>query len=222
MTLTLTPFIEWPADLILVLASLSPRRADLLHLAGIPYEAVPAPEVELQQAAKATALRADPARYAAVLATAKAEAVAALRPGRLVLGADTIVVLDGRILEKPQNRADAVRILRELSGRRHRVITALTLIGGSALPRWTGSEQTQVEFLPLARRAIERYVATGEPGDKAGAYGIQGLGSLMVRGIEGCFFNVMGLPLALLGEALRQVMGLADHSAGVSRGERDD
>jgi septum formation protein len=106
--------------------------------------------------------------------------------------------------------ADAARILARLAGRTHQVITSLALVGGPARTPWTGFEQTTVEFMPLSVRAIERYIATGEPFDKAGAYGIQGFGSLMVRRVEGCYFNVMGLPLALLGEALREVLDQND------------
>jgi septum formation protein len=204
---TLTPFVRWPAGLVLVLASASPRRAELLRTAGIPFEVRPAPEVEIDEGNGAAALRHDPARYAVTLALAKAEAVQAAHPTRLVLGADTVVVLDGTILEKPADRADAERILGLLSGRRHRVITAVALLGGPAAPRWTGWEETEVEFLPLAAGAIARYCDTGEPFDKAGAYGIQGYGALMVRRVAGCYFNVMGLPLALLGAALRTVLG---------------
>ena len=137
---------------------------------------------------------------------AKAQAVAKKYPDRLVLGSDTIVVLDGDILEKPVDRADAIRLLMRLSGRGHNVITAIALCGGPAgVPGVRRHESTEVEFLELEPAAIERYVASGEPMDKAGAYGIQGLGALMVRGVRGCYFNVMGLPLALLGETMRGI-----------------
>lgn len=202
----LTPFVDWPPGLVLVLASGSPRRAELLAVAGIPFEVAPAPEVEHAHAAAAAPMRAEPVRYAAFLAEAKAAAVAARQPGRLVLGADTIVVLDGEVLEKPADEADAVRLLRRLAGRVHVVHTALALLGGPARARWAGVESTRVEFLPATERELRRYVATGEPLDKAGAYGIQGYGALLVRRVEGCYFNVMGLPLALLGAALRAVL----------------
>lgn len=203
----LSPFLDWPDDLILVLASRSPRRAELLTVAGIPFEVCPAGDVESELAASLVDLHGDPAAYATVLAEAKARDVSARRPGHLVLGADTVVVHEGDILEKPHDPEDAAQLLTRLAGRRHTVISAVALIGGPA--GRTGvfaHEQTGVEFLPLTPAAIERYVATGEPMDKAGAYGIQGYGAMMVRGVRGCYFNVMGLPLARLGELLTGVL----------------
>ncbi len=205
--MTVTPFVAWPQGLELLLASGSPRRAELLRVAGIPFTVAPAPPAaERERARSAAALLVEPGRYAAALAAAKAEVVAAAHPGRLVLGADTIVVLDGQLLEKPRDDRDAARILRRLAGRRHEVHTGLALLDGGSRRRWSGWETTAVEFLPLDEAAIGRYVATGEPHDKAGAYGIQGYGALMVRRVEGCYFNVMGLPLARLGEALRALL----------------
>jgi septum formation protein len=202
-----SPFVPWPAGEVLILASRSPRRAELLRTAGIPFEQQPAGDVEGEHAARLAALHdRDPDRYAEELARRKAAAVADLAPGRLVLGADTIVVRDGEILEKPRDAAEARAMLGRLSGRWHTVISAIALCGGPHR-RWLGHERTEVQFLPLDAAAIARYVATGEPMDKAGAYGIQGLGALMVRGVRGCYFNVMGLPLALLGAALREVLG---------------
>ncbi|MBU8870825.1 MAG: Maf family protein [Gemmatimonadales bacterium] len=214
-----SPFIDWPEDLVLVLASRSPRRSELLEIAGIPFEVQPASLVEADLAAELVGgpkgQLIDPARYAVALAEAKAGDVARDRPDRLVLGADTVVVLDGEILEKPVDRADAIRLLSLLSGRRHTVISAIALVGGLAdrfgakgstpngLSAW---ECTEVEFLPLDSRAIERYVDTGEPMDKAGAYGIQGYGAMMVREVVGCYFNVMGLPLARMGRLLREIL----------------
>lgn len=203
----LTPFVDWPADLLLVLASRSPRRAELLTVAGIPHEVIPAGEVEAELAASLTDLHHDPAAYAVALAVAKARDVADRLPGRLVLGADTVVVLDGDILEKPVDQADAIGLLSRLAGRRHTVISAVALVGGPAgAEPVTAHEVTEVEFLPLTPEAVARYVATGEPMDKAGAYGIQGYGAMMVRGVRGCYFNVMGLPLARLGALLNGVL----------------
>jgi len=204
-----SPFVDWPADQQLILASRSPRRAQLLEIAGIPFTVEPAGEVEARLADELNGVGADPVRYARALAEAKARDVAARYPGRMVLGADTVVVLEGDILEKPRDAEDAVRLLGRLSGRRHTVITAIALIGGMVAGDWIGHEETEVEFLPLGAAAIRRYVASGEPMDKAGAYGIQGLGALMVRRVEGCYFNVMGLPLALLGQALRARLNAA-------------
>ncbi len=204
--MTTSPFVRWPEDLILVLASASPRRADLLRVAGISFEIRTAPEAEAGVAAVAG--REDPAHYATVLARAKAEAVADGLQGRLVLGADTVVVLDGDVLEKPVDASDAAHMLGRLQGRRHTVITAIALLGAPVGPL-TAAEHTTVEFLPLDTDTIRRYVETGEPMDKAGAYGIQGYGAMMVRCVEGCYFNVMGLPLARLGAILRQAFGVS-------------
>lgn len=203
----LTPFLDWPDDLVLVLASRSPRRAELLEVAGIPFEIILAGDIEEDLAASLGDLHGDPAAYAVTLAEAKARDVAVHHGGRLVLGADTVVVHEGDILEKPRDTDDAVRLLTRLSGQKHTVISAVALVGGPAgSGAIVGFEETGVEFLPLTRAAIERYVATGEPMDKAGAYGIQGYGALMVRGVRGCYFNVMGLPLAKLGELLKGVL----------------
>ena len=210
--MTVSPFVPWPPGEVLVLASRSPRRAELLRTAGLPFEQRPAGDVEGEHAARLGALHADPDRYSEELARLKAQAVCELAPGRLVLGADTIVVLDGEVLEKPRDAAEARAMLGRLSGRWHTVISAIALCGGPHR-RWVGHERTEVEFLPVGAGAIARYVASGEPMDKAGAYGIQGLGALMVRGVRGCYFNVMGLPLALLGRALREVLGPVEETS---------
>jgi len=203
---TLTPFVAWPDGVELVLASASPRRAELLRTAGIPFSVEPAGDVESALAGELLAKKVEPGRYCVALAEAKANAVASRFPGRLILGADTVVVFDGDILEKPADADEAVAVLSRLSGRRHVVYSAIALVAtdGPAI-RWSGYERTKVEFHALPRPCLERYVATGEPMDKAGAYGIQGYGALMVRRIEGCYFNVMGLPLARLGSALREI-----------------
>ncbi len=210
--MTGSPFVRWPDGATLVLASRSPRRADLLRTAGIPFEVRPAGDVEGEHAARLAAIHDQPDRYAEELARLKAEAVSVLVPGRLVLGADTIVVLAGEVLEKPLDEAEARDMLARLSGRRHTVISAIYLSDGRGRS-WQGHESTEVEFLPLDPGAIARYVQTGEPMDKAGAYGIQGFGALMVRGVTGCYFNVMGLPLALLGQALRDVLATQEETS---------
>lgn len=212
--MVLSPFVAWPAGQTLLLASQSPRRAELLRLAGLPFAIEPPGEVEAELSARLTAAGAAPADYALALARAKAAEVAARCPGCLVLGADTIVVVDGDVLEKPRDHADAARLLARLSGRRHSVITAIALRAdgfaswgspGSGTVDLAAVESTEVEFLPLSAAVIDRYIATGEPMDKAGAYGIQGYGAMMVRRVDGCYFNVMGLPLARLGLLLGQV-----------------
>jgi septum formation protein len=177
------------------LASASPRRAELLTAAGIAFQVHPAHVHERIAAGE------DAATYARRLAVEKARAVHAQAPGQPVLAADTVVVVDGHILGKPADNDDARRMLRLLSGRRHDVLTAVSLIpssrsGDSQIE--TRTEVTAVEFAPLDKAEIELYVATGEPADKAGAYAIQGFASRYVTRIEGSYSNVVGLPVALV------------------------
>ena len=203
------PLLDWPVGLRLLLGSASPRRTELLTVAGIPHDVQPPPPLPADVLAAARALRdTDPDGYALRLAAAKARAVAGAAPDRLVLGADTIVVLDGEVLEKPGDAGEALAMLERLSGRTHTVITAVALARGPAL-LWHDRDRTRVTFADVPRRRLARYVATGEPLDKAGAYGIQGYGALLVRRLEGCYFNVMGLPLALLAAGLDRVLGTA-------------
>jgi septum formation protein len=171
---------------VLVLASASPRRQRILADAGVDFIARPAEVDE-------TALdREPPQKYVLRLAEAKARAV--WRQGEMVLGADTTVVVDHQVLGKPADAEDAARMLRLLSGRRHRVLTGICLFDGREAR--TAVESTWVEFLELSEQEIADYVATGEPADKAGAYAIQGGASKFVARIEGCYFNVVGLPIA--------------------------
>jgi septum formation protein len=181
---------------MLVLASASPRRQELLRNAGITFEAQPAhiPEDPLPgEAAQACAER---------LAREKALAVARQRPHDLVLGADTVVVVDGHLLGKPSDAADAAHMLRMLSGREHRVITGVCLVV-SGKPS-VASETTLVTMSEITDNDIADYVASGEPMDKAGAYAIQGIASRWIPRIEGDYSNVVGLPVALLWRMLRQ------------------
>jgi septum formation protein len=191
---------------VLVLASASPRRAELLTAAGIPFEIRPA------QIDEAVRSGEDARTYASRLAIEKAVAVASSIPGRPVLAADTVVVIDGQILGKPAHADDAKRMLRLLSGRTHEVMTAVALIlndpggsfrdGGEKSPpgslSYTAVEVTAVEFVLLSKAEIDWYVGTGEPSDKAGAYAIQGLASRYVSRIEGSYSNVVGLPVGLV------------------------
>jgi septum formation protein len=171
----------------LILASQSPRRRELLSTAGIPFT-VRAREVE-----EIRASGEPPDAYARRLARAKAEAAWEDRD-EIVLGADTIVVLDQSVLEKPRDAADARTMLRSLSGREHTVITGICLRHPGGVQ--VDSSATRVRFAPLTDAEIDDYVATGEPMDKAGAYAIQGLASKFVECVEGCYFNVIGLPLS--------------------------
>ena len=181
----------------LILASGSPRRKELLEKLQIPFEVIVSDcdetltdEIPAEQAAE-------------VLAVRKAAAVAKTPPEAVVIGADTTVILGDEILGKPKDEADCKRMLCMLSGAAHKVITGTAVF-------WEGhsfsfSEETLVQFYPLSEDDINAYAASGEPYDKAGAYGIQGLGSLLVRGIPGDYFNVVGLPIARLRHELKRL-----------------
>jgi len=197
----------------LVLASASPRRQDLLRSAGVAITVQPTNIPEVPKDGEA------PKAFAERLAREKAWAVFKERPTDFVLGADTIVVVDGQILGKPQNRADAERMLRLLSGRTPEVTTAVCLMGpkSGANPTTAKSESslgetrcetTQVTMNQLSDEEIRAYVATGEPMDKAGAYAIQGMASRWIPRIQGDYFNVVGLPIALVYRMLREAGGI--------------
>jgi septum formation protein len=180
----------------IVLASASPRREALLALIGLPCVVAPPEAVAESSVSDAAA----PGQRVESAALAKARAVAADHPGALVMGADTMVVVGDRALGKPASPAEAAAMLRALSGRTHQVYTALALIRGDQVS--VAHEVTEVTMRKLDEEEIAAYVATGEPRDKAGAYGIQGKGALLISGIRGDYYNVVGLPLARLGEML--------------------
>ncbi|HET7873799.1 MAG TPA: Maf family protein [Terriglobales bacterium] len=180
----------------LILASSSPRRQELLREAGIAIEVHPAHIAEEPKAGE------PPLDYALRLAQEKAETVAAKFPQRYVLGADTIVVVDEHLLEKPRDPEDAARMLRLLSGRGHEVTTAVSLIAPDG-GKTTRACTTQVHFRRLGGEEIQQYVSTGEPMDKAGAYAIQGGASRWASRMEGDYSNVVGLPVLLVIEMLR-------------------
>ena len=188
----------------LLLASASPRRRELLEQAGIPCDVVPVDVEERRRSEES------PRDYAERLARAKAAAGASRHPDRIVLGADTIVVADRDVLEKPIDDEDAARMLRRLSNRAHDVLTAVAVARGVELI--SEVVETRVWLAPLSETEVRWYVATGEPADKAGAYAIQGLASRFVTRIEGSYSNVVGLPVAavlqLLGRAGWKVDGL--------------
>ena len=182
----------------LILASGSPRRRDLLRGLGLEFEVIAAPGAEAPHPELA------PEALVRALAEDKAAQVLALDGDRqaVIVAADTVVEIDGRVLGKPADPRQAEEMLSALSGRAHRVWTGVCVRrGGEVLSR---AECTEVEFRALSDREIRAYVNTGEPLDKAGAYGIQGRAALFVRGIRGDYFNVMGLPLCTLGLMLRQ------------------
>lgn len=174
----------------IVLASLSPRRRSLLRMLGLHYETL-APEVEEGGWTSAEA----PESYVQRMALAKALWVPAKIPGYAVLAADTVVYHDAQVLEKPNGRDHARSLLRTLSGREHQVYTGICLRRLRDERLVSGYECSHVRFSRLDEPVIETYLDTGEPMDKAGAYGIQGFGGLLIEKIEGCYFNVMGLPL---------------------------
>ena len=179
----------------IVLASQSPRRRQLLGQMGLEFT-TQSPEMD------ESAFHGRDARdLVETLSREKARWVARQQtPDTLVIGADTVVVLDGAILGKPRDWAEAEAMLAALSGRDHQVFTGVTLCQGDRI--LTQAEETQVTFRPLTGQEIRQYVSTGEPMDKAGAYGIQGLGGLLVEGIRGDYHNVMGLPICRLGRML--------------------
>jgi septum formation protein len=179
---------------MLVLASRSPRRAELLQSAGIPFIVLPADVDEAPHDGE------KPEDYARRIAESKARAVGA-GPDDIVLGADTVVVIDGEMLFKPVDTADAERMLRLLSDRRHEVITGICLRRRSEVT--VDCAETRVWFAPLTDDEILEYVASGEPLDKAGAYAIQGLACKFVQKIDGSYANVVGLPVALVYHYLR-------------------
>lgn len=189
----------WKRDDDLILASASPRRAELLKQVGIPFRQVVSGVNENLHDPK------DPEDHVRELSRRKAEDVARQMSSGIVLGADTVVVLDGEILGKPADKGEAIQMLLKLSGRDHEVFTGLTLLDVVRDFSVSAVERTEVTFRELSQEEIEAYVVTGEPLDKAGAYGIQGKGAVLVSGIRGCYYNVVGLPLAKLMELLRRL-----------------
>jgi septum formation protein len=189
----------------LVLASASPRRRQLLEMLGIPVRVAPSHIPEVRGAGEG------PVAYAERLAREKAESVG----GAWVLGADTTVVLGADVLEKPADADDAVRMLMALQGRTHEVVTAVALAAGGVTRQRT--DVTRVTFRPADERRLRAYVATGEPMDKAGAYGIQGYGAALVERIEGDFFGVMGLPVRLVLDLLEEAGWRYDFGGGDGR-----
>jgi septum formation protein len=180
---------------MLILASASPRRQELLKNAGYKFKVHPAESEEIVPKLK-------PEAAALLTAESKAVEVAEKFPDDVILAADTIVFIGGEIMNKPQGEADAFRMLRILSGARHTVITAVCIIKGAKTRTFYG--RTSVEFNELSDGEINAYIKTGEPFDKAGAYGIQEKGALLVKGIRGDFYNVMGLPLARTAQELKK------------------
>ncbi len=183
----------------IVLASDSLRRAELLKLAGIPFIVVPSGISEDEDVFD------NPVEHVLELSRRKAEMVAQKVAGSLVLGADTIVVLEGSIIGKPQNRGEAADILSRLSGNEHRVFTGITLLDTDKNECVSDVVITSVRMRKMSTGEIRKYIDTGEPLDKAGAYGIQGKGSVFIESVCGCYYNVMGLPISKLVLMLRKM-----------------
>ena len=182
---------------MLILASKSPRRKELLSIITTDFDIIPAVKEE----------NADPAlspdEFVKALAVSKAEEIAQTHPDACVIGSDTVVAINGEILGKPKDKADAFRMLSLLSDTSHSVFTGVAVIKDGKIHSFT--EETKVKFFPLTEKEINDYIATGEPFDKAGAYGIQNLGALLVEGIDGDYYNVMGLPTGRLYRLLKEL-----------------
>ena len=182
---------------MLILASKSPRRKELLSLITTDFEIIPAAGEE----------NADPAlspdMFVQELAKQKASEIAASHPDDISIGSDTVVAINGEILGKPRDRNDALRMLTLLSGTEHSVFTGVAVIRNGEIHSFT--EETKVKFFPLTQKEIEDYTDSGEPFDKAGAYGIQDKGALLVEGIDGDYYNVMGLPTGRLYRLMKKL-----------------
>ncbi|GAB4343258.1 MAG: Maf family protein [Calditrichia bacterium] len=187
-------------DRKVVLASQSPRRIELLKNVGLSFEVYPA---QIEEGARGNEL---PAEYVRHMATEKAHWVARRTSADLIIAADTVVTLNGRIYEKPLNHSEAEKMLRELSDNTHHVITGFCMLYGDKV--LIDHEETAVTFYPLSDHEIEMYLQSDEPFDKAGAYGIQGFASLFIRKIDGCYFNVVGFPLGKFYQQLKKLLSV--------------
>jgi septum formation protein len=193
----MNPFLTPQQQDRLVLASRSPRRIEIMRGLGFEFQVEPAPE-HLEDDAS----HHDPFEVAQMLAVRKCEYVAERRPHARVIAADTIVVVDGDVLNKPRDDAEARAFVMRLSGRIHTVVTGVAIRDGGRTR--VGAERTQVTFRELTPEQIAGYIATGEGRDKAGSYAAQGVGAGLLRRIDGCFFNVVGLPVALVLDLLQR------------------
>jgi septum formation protein len=176
-------------ELSIILASQSPRRKYLLEQAGLTFTVIPSSFDE------STVTLATPEEFVRTLAESKADEIAIAHPDSWVIGADTIVLIDGKVLGKPASRSEASKMLQRLSGRTHRVLTGYCICCRSRYKHFTETIQTDVLFKKLSNEEIEWYIHTTEPFDKAGAYAIQGLGTFLVKSINGSYTNVVGLPV---------------------------
>lgn len=189
----------------IILASQSPRRSQLLELLGIPFE-VKVSDTEEKITSQ------NPVQVTEALSCQKAEAVAGMIPDGIVIGADTVVSLDNKILGKPADRQEAWNMIRAIQGRSHKVYTGVTVIqrkNGVETGRHIFSEETIVKVAPMSENEVESYISLPEPYDKAGGYGIQGVFAKYIEGIEGDYFNVVGLPIHRVYDALKELVDLA-------------
>ncbi len=198
----MNPLLPEEAQRKLILASESPRRIDILNKLGFEFRVEP-PRIDEED----DAITTDPFELPLELARLKAEAVAMLFPSSLVVGADTVVILEDRVLNKPGSDGQAAAFLRSLSGKVHTVVTGLAVKQTSRNLLLCGKEKTRVQFRNLSESEITSYIASGEGRDKAGSYAVQGLGACLIRSIEGCYYNVVGLPVSLLFELLKRAAG---------------
>jgi septum formation protein len=182
-----------------ILASSSPRRRELLAEAGVEFEIV-APHVD-----ETPDMTISPEENARIIAERKAEAVSSTRRDKLIIAADTMVVLDGEMIGKPVDEADAIQMLTKLSGRKHKVVTGVAMIHAERGVLWSGVETSYTLFRVIPQDAIIAYVKSGEPMDKAGAYSVQGRAGEWIEGFEGSVSNIIGLPMELLTRALRDL-----------------
>jgi len=196
----MNPLLPEAVQQNLVLASRSPRRIDILTGLDFEFEVLPAHD-HVEDSAACD----DPFERAVVRARLKAEDVALRRPRATVIGADTVVIVDGQVLEKPADDDEAFGFLKTLSGREHIVVTGLAIRRESDGFALSAKEETRVLFRELAETDVRLYVASGEGRDKAGSYAVQGLGAGLVRSIDGCFYNVVGFPVSLFFDLLRKV-----------------
>lgn len=189
----------------IILASQSPRRSQLLELLGIPFE-VKVSDTEEKITSQ------NPVQVTEALSCQKAEAVAGMIPDGIVIGADTVVSLDNKILGKPADRQEAWNMIRAIQGRSHKVYTGVTVIqrkNGLETGRHIFSEETIVKVAPMSENEVESYISLPEPYDKAGGYGIQGVFAKYIEGIEGDYFNVVGLPIHRVYDVLKELVDLA-------------
>lgn len=180
----------------IILASASPRRKELLTVAGVKFDVI------TKDVDESVPIGTEPHEAAVMTAKKKALAVAVENNGAVVIGADTIVVANGKILGKPKDKKDAFDMLKMLSGKEHKVITGVCMVCGNRIKSF--EKTSSVRFYSLSDKEIEEYIETGEPMDKAGSYGIQGKGCTLVESIDGDYFNIVGLPVAATVRALKE------------------